>query len=234
VEFKEKLRVSKTLLGIVGGMGVQATACYFDKLHNFQNVTTEQEYIDILLYSIPSIPDRTAYIMQQSSENPLDILVNALQTLESAGVSCITIPCATSHYFYENLVEATNVPIINMLDVTARNVSESGAEKVYLLATDGTISSKIFHSAFDKYGIDVCVPASSVQSRVMEIIYDIKRGTAVSSDVIESLSKQPCEGKKQVTILGCTELCIYAGQSPGVINILDILAQAAIKQMRDL
>jgi len=215
----------KPLLGIIGGMGTQATACFYETLHNFQTITTEQEYLDILLYSIPSTPDRTAFITGQSKESPLVNLIHAAKTLESAGATCIAIPCVTSHFFYSDLVKAVNIPILNMLDETAAFVAGKGIGKVCLLATDGTIKGKAFHSAFEKRGIEVCVPPEENQKKLMTIIYDIKCGIDVSRDALDCM----LEG---VTVLGCTELCIFAKKSDNVINTLDVLAASALRQAR--
>jgi len=213
----------KTLLGIIGGMGTQATACFYEKLHSMQNVTKEQEYLDVLLYSIPSTPDRTAYITGQSPESPLEHLIKAAKTLETAGAACIAIPCVTSHYFYEDLKNAVSIPILNMLDETVDFVAEKGIKKICLLATDGTIKGRAFHTAFNKRGIEVIVPPDDEQHKLMTVIYDIKRGVEVAPDALYSMSED-------IIVLGCTELCVIADERPNVINTLDVLAASALRQ----
>jgi len=239
-------------------MGTQATACLYDILHDLQSVSVEQEYIDVLLYSKPSIPDRTAYITGQSAADPLEALVDAAKTLENAGVDCIAIPCATSHYFYDELTKAVNIPILNLLDATAKYVKTLGAKKVCLLATDGTIKSRLFHNAFEKSAIAVVTPSDSVQADLMDMIYDIKRGEVVSSEALAGIVSKVCTDGVDTVILGCTELCVLDGgqrrQGDGssvlfsvykedilsktnktdepspclLVNILEVLAEASI------
>jgi aspartate racemase len=193
----------------------------------------------VLLYSKPSIPDRTAYITGQSTDNPFDALVSAAKTLENAGADCIAIPCATSHYFYDDLAKAVNIPILNLLDETAEYVKTLGIKKVCLLATDGTNKSRLFHIAFNKCGIEVITPADSVQADLMDMIYDIKRGEEVSSEVLSGIVSKVCDDGVDAVVLGCTELCVpyqnhtgSAGAVPPfskrVINILQVLAEASI------
>jgi aspartate racemase len=191
-------------------MGTQATACLYGIIHDLQCVTVEQEYIDILLYSRPSIPDRTAYITGQSAESPLAALVSAAKTLENAGVDCIIIPCATSHFFYDELVKAVGIPILNLLDETAQYVKALGAKSVCLLATDGTVKSRLFHKAFEKLGIEVITPTDGVQADLMEMIYDIKRGDEVSPDALCDIASKACDGEVDAVVLGCTELCVVS------------------------
>jgi len=218
----------KPLLGVIGGMGTQATAWFYEKLHCLQTVSVEQEFLDVLLYSMPSAPDRTAYITGRSSESPLGSLIHAAKTLETAGADCIALPCATSHFFYADLVAAVNVPILNMLDETASYVSERGITKVCLFATDGTVKGRAFHSAFEKLGIEVVTPDDETQDSLMKIIYDVKRGVDVSPDTIDVITAKSLETGADAVILGCTELCVIASENPSAINILEVLAKASI------
>ena len=209
-------------------MGTQATACFYEMLHSLQNVGTEQGYLDILLYSKPSIPDRTAYITGQSSDSPLVPLIQAAQTLESGGASCIAIPCATSHFFYDDISQAVNVPIINMLDETVRCAAEQGARKICLLATDGTLKSGIFHKAFEKHGIAVIAPPEDAQANLMDMIYDIKLGIAAESEKLDSIVYELLRNGVDAVVLGCTELCITTKRTSNAINTLEVLANASL------
>jgi len=233
-------------------MGTQATACLYQALHDLQNVSVEQEYFDVLLYSKPSIPDRTAYITGKSTENPLESLINAALILENAEVDCIAIPCATSHFFYDELTKAVSIPILDLLDETARYAKAIGAKKVCLLATDGTIKSRLFHDALERYGIEAATPPDNVQADLMEIIYDIKRGEVFSSDILNAIISKVCDDGVDAVILGCTELCVLKTKDRGqvhqsclnhpqsadgtlfskrtnhIVNILEVLAEASI------
>ena len=223
--------MTKPLLGVIGGMGTQATAWFYEKLHTLQTVTVEQDYLDVLLYSMPSIPDRTAFITGQSTESPLFYLIHAAKTLESSGVSCIALPCATSHYFYDELSEAVNVPILNILEETARYAEKQGHTGVCLFATDGTLKGRAFHSAFDKYNIAVSLPSPEVQKDLMTLIYDIKRGAEVRPGALEMIIKNVQKAGAQTIILGCTELCVIANESPDTVNILTVLAKSALNKL---
>ncbi|MDR2569355.1 MAG: amino acid racemase [Oscillospiraceae bacterium] len=221
--------MNNSLLGIIGGLGTQASAWFYKRLHALQNVNTEQEYMDILLYSIPSMPDRTAYITGKSKDSPLGALIHAAQTLETAGVSHIAIPCVTSHFFYDDISKAVSIPIVNILEETVRVVISSGNRyKVCLLATDGTIEGRVFHTMFEKASIDLMTPSREHQAELMTLIYDIKRAVTVNHEVLDKIIAKSLENGAETVILGCTELCIAAKESSGVINTLDVLAKACL------
>jgi len=219
----------KPLLGVAGGMGTQVTSCFYDKLHALQSVTVEQEYLDVLIYSKPTIPDRTAYITGQSSESPLEPLICVLRALESVGSTLIAVPCVTSHFFYDDLVKAVNVPVLNMLEETAAYTAERGIGKVCLFATDGTLKGGAFHNAFKKHGIDVIDPSDEIQSALMAIIYDIKRGVTLSSCVLDPLIEKALKTGAEAAVLGCTELCLLGSKRNDTIDTLEILAKSAVR-----
>jgi len=212
-------------------MGTQVTACFYEMLHGLQTVTAEQEYFDILLYSIPTTPDRTAYITGQSSDSPLESLIHAARTLESAGASCIALPCVTSHYFYTDLVKSIKIPILNMLDETACYAAGCGIKSVCLMATDGTVKGGAFHLAFAAHGIKVSVPPKKTQADLMALIYAVKRGVSISElpFTLESIVSETLKSGTGAVVLGCTELCINTKETPNVINTLEVLAKASIK-----
>jgi len=226
----EPIKTSAPLLGVIGGMGTQATACFYEKLHALQSVTKEQDYLDVLVFSMPSIPDRTAFITGKSDDNPLNHLIRAAKTLENAGSSCIALPCATSHYFYDDIKNSVNIPILHLLDETAKYVYNQNIKKVCLLATTGTIQGKAFHSAFGKYNIEVTTPQQNIQSEIMDIIYNIKKGTDVSPQVLNQIIDISLNNTESV-ILGCTELCVINNENSKIVNILDVLAKASVKSL---
>ncbi|MCL2603899.1 MAG: amino acid racemase [Defluviitaleaceae bacterium] len=220
-------------LGVVGGMGAQATALFYEKLIALQNVETEQEYIDVLIYSKSSIPDRTAYITGKSGESPLPALLHAVKTLKTAGASCIAIPCITSHFFLDDLGNRDFGCILNMLEETARHISGTGYKKVGLLATMGTLHGRFFHDALARYNIETLEPTPADQAALMEYIYAIKKGRSVDLARLHGFSGALLSQGAEAVILGCTELSVAAKDSShDYIDALDILAQAAITKSK--
>ena len=58
-------------LGIIGGLGPMATTYFLYLLTRMSRAENDQEHMEILMHSKPSIPDRTRYILGQSRENPV-------------------------------------------------------------------------------------------------------------------------------------------------------------------
>lgn len=214
-------------LGVLGGMGVQATGLFYNMLASLQSVETEQQYTDVLLYSKPSIPDRSAYILKRSAESPFHSLLDGVQTLQNAGVSCIAIPCITAHYFYDELAAASSTPIINILTAVARHAHAQGIKKIGVLATAGTLHAGLLQKAFAEF--DICVVTPKDENTVMQVVYEVKRGAHVSHTHLQHMSKELYQAGAQAVLLGCTELSIIAASAPHeYIDALQVLATCAL------
>ncbi len=202
-------REAYRVLGILGGLGPMATVYFYEMITEHTEVTRDQDHIDMVISSRATTPDRTAFILGQSDENPLPIMVEEASRLIRAGAEVIVLPCNTAHYFYDELSRQTGVPIINIITETVSYCAARGWHKVGILATEGTVKSGAYHEACRRAGIEVIAPSEENQAMITEIIYgQIKKGLPVDYDrffaVADSLRAQGC----QTLILGCTELSL--------------------------
>jgi len=89
-------------------------------------------------------------------------LCNDARTLETLGASNIAITCNTSHYFYKHIQNAVKIPVINMIQESVNYAVHKydNVKRVGIMATDGTIGSKIYHKACRKARGDACTAVS--------------------------------------------------------------------------
>ena len=198
----------KKTVGIMGGMGPLATA---DLIYNIVSSTAaekDSDHVHLIVDSDGSVPDRTAAILC-GAESPLPHLCTMAKKLEYMGADIIAISCNTSHYFYEQICEAVNVPVINMIDETARSVARSGAKRALLLATDGTVKMGLYDKYLSRYGIETVRMTDEGQREVMKLIYDcVKAGKyEFDTETFYRHLREAGAGDMPV-ILGCTELPI--------------------------
>jgi aspartate racemase len=59
--------MKKKILGVLGGMGPAAGARLISLITEFTAAEREQEHMEIILHSLPSIPDRTDFILGKSN-----------------------------------------------------------------------------------------------------------------------------------------------------------------------
>ena len=199
---------AKKTVGIMGGMGPMATA---DLIYNIVSQTKAQrdsDHIHLLIDSDGSVPDRTAAILE-GGESPVPKLCTMAKKLEYMGADIIAISCNTSHHFYSEICEAVNVPVMNMIDETARYVARSGAREVLLLATDGTVKMGLYEEYLSRYGVKTLYMSDEGQREVMKLIYDCVKAGHYEFDVDRFRSMLRAAGAENCpVILGCTELPI--------------------------
>lgn len=222
----------KIVLGILGGLGPMSSVYFYEMLTSHTKATCDQQHLNILLSSRADIPDRTAFITGNGTQNPLPAMQEEIRRLERGGVGIIAIPCNTAHYFYDGIAACTSLPILNIMEETARFAHRLGVSRVGVLATEGTVCSGAYRSMLSRYGI-ACVDCTAEEQRVIShIIYrEIKQGSAADIDaflrVADSLTAQGCER----IILGCTELSLLKKQNhlgTRFIDALEVLAYRAI------
>ena len=94
--------MAEKIIGVLGGMGPEATIDLFTKLVKSTRAKKDQDHLRILIDNNPKIPDRTRAI-QGKGPSPLPQLIRSGKTLEKAGANFIIIPCVTAHYYVERL-----------------------------------------------------------------------------------------------------------------------------------
>lgn len=224
--------MAEGILGVLGGMGPQATNTFYQRIIDRTQAETDQEHLRVLIWSDAKIPDRTAAILGGRQEEEFRHLLKDAKLLEGAGCTVIAIPCNTSHYFADRLQAQLSIPILNMIRETVAVIAAAGKERVGILATDGTVQTGIYQTELTKAGLTPVIPTPEVQKLVMSIIYDeIKRGEAGSrekfAEIDGFLRKAGCD----CAILGCTELSVYRHRHdlpPYYIDAMEVLAEKAI------
>jgi aspartate racemase len=232
--------MSEKIIGILGGMGPEATIDLFTKIVKGTNVKKDQDHLRILIDNNPKVPDRTLAI-HRKGPSPLPQLIRSAKILENAGADFIVIPCVTAHYYYESLQKKIKIPIFHIVEETVKYVQAKlrRIRKIGLLATTGTIQTGLFQKAFSQTGIELILPNPETQeTSVMEAIYG-KQGikatgpSEISKRLILKASEKLIQQGGQAIIAGCTEVPLVLKEgdlSVPVIDPLSILAKIAIEK----
>ncbi|WMJ76477.1 MULTISPECIES: aspartate/glutamate racemase family protein [unclassified Sedimentibacter] len=220
-------------IGIIGGMGPLATVDLYHRIVLRTKAATDQEHIHVIIDGNTDIPDRTKAIISDG-KSPTEELIKSARKLEQAGADFLIMPCNTAHYYVDVIKQSVNIPFVNMLEETTKyTLNKYGKEAVIgILATDGTIKSKIYENYYAKVGIKTVIPEKT-QEKIMKFIYDVikkgnyEEGTALLFECLEELK----EKKADAFLLGCTELSSaqYMYKFDGnFINPMEVLTEASI------
>ena len=222
------------ILGVLGGMGPQATNTFYQRIIDRTQAETDQEHLRVLIWSDAKIPDRTAGILgtPDQAEAVYAALLAGAKLLEGAGCTVLAIPCNTSHYFVDRLQAQLHIPIIHMIRETVAAIQAMGKKTVGILATDGTVQTGIYQKELTAAGLTPVTLPERLQKTVMSIIYDeIKGGKPVDLPeflrIADALKAAGC----QRAVLGCTELSLIkrnCGLDDFFIDSTEVLARETI------
>jgi aspartate racemase len=238
----EDMAVREQVIGILGGMGPEATIDLFSKIVKLTGARTDQEHLRILIDNNPKIPNRTLALLGKGP-SPVSQLRLSARALERAGADFIIIPCVTAHAFYAPLQRTTGVPIVHIVRETAGHVLARfpDVRTIGLLATTGTVGAGLFQEAFAGTPVRVLTPTAGIQQRfVMRAIF-AKTGikavgpSAWSKRLIVDAANSLIARGAEAVIAGCTEipLVLQDGDvSVPVIDPITTLARAAIDLAR--
>ena len=232
------------ILGVLGGMGPQATNTFYQRIIDRTQAETDQEHLRVLIWSDAKIPDRTAGILgtPDQAEAVYAALLAGAKLLERAGCTVLAIPCNTSHYFVDRLQAQLRIPIIHMIRQTVAAIQAMGKKTVGILATDGTVQTGIYQKELTAAGLTPVTLPERLQKTVMSIIYDeIKKGETGSREKFGEVDAWLRQAGCDCAILGCTELSVYRALHslpPYYMDAMEVLAEQAIlrcgKQLRNV
>lgn len=225
--------MKKGKLGVIGGMGPQATIQFCQRIVDLTDARSDQEHLPMLILNDTEMPDRTAALLSGQTGPVSARLLADARALESWGAAAIAVTCNTAHAFLPEIQKELNTPVIHMVEETAEALKAQGCRRVGILGTDGTLQTGLYHAALEARGIQALSPSPAAQARVMEVIYgEIKKGLRGSEEAFSpaarSLREQGCER----IILACTELSAYKdwhGLDDFFVDAMDVLARRCVE-----
>ncbi|MFH1630711.1 MAG: amino acid racemase [Candidatus Aenigmatarchaeota archaeon] len=226
------IKQNKTI-GILGGMGPEATALFYQEIiyqcQKQYGAQYDRDFPEIFIYSLP-IPDIVNGI--KDPEKIMPFLVKGIRKLEYAGADFIVMPCNTIHYFFDEMKKYSSIPMLNIIEEVAKKAKSTNCRKIGLLATATTIDNKLYDKILEKYGIGLIIPKQ--QERVTEIILNILAGKKLESDkeALKILVAEMKELGADAIVLGCTDIPILLKQEDVDIVLLDTiktLAESTVK-----
>ena len=221
-------------LGVLGGMGPQATQVFYQFVLDRTDAARDQEHLPAVILSDTGVPDRTAAILSGDREGVYRRLLEDARLLEGCGCTAIAIPCNTSHYFVDRLPGETDVPILHMIRETAAALAAQGKKRPGILATDGTIQTGLYQKECSAVGLEAAAPDPETQKLVMSIIYDeIKQGETGSRDKFAKIDRAIRRMGCDCAVLACTELSVFATYHPlppFYADAMMVLAERAVER----
>src|SRR5271163_5103637 len=130
-----ELRSAHRAVGIIGGMGPEATVDLMRRVIAKTPARDDQDHIHLIVESNPKIPSRIAHLIEGSGPDPTPELIRIAVNLQRAGADALAIPCNTAHAYADSIRRAVSIPLLDMVSLTVEKIAASGRTRVGLLAS---------------------------------------------------------------------------------------------------
>ncbi len=230
---------AEKVIGIIGGMGPEATIDLFQKIVKATPARTDQEHLRILIDCNPKIPDRVKAIFEQA-ESPARALIVTAQNLERSGADLLLIPCNAAHYYHGEVAKKVSVPVLHMIEETARYCRRKfpRLQTFGLLAGSSTVVLGLYAKAFAKVRKKILNPRPESQEKIMNCIYEIKGGNLgpqVKKELLRA-AQELAEAGAQAILLGCTEVPLVLQDGDLALPFIDptrVVAEISVAMARE-
>jgi aspartate racemase len=221
-------------IGLIGGMSWESSAEYYRILNQgVRDRLGPTASARCLLWSFDfSEIERLQH--EGDWRGLADRMTDAASRLEKAGADLLLICTNTMHRMAEAVQQAVSIPLLHIVDPTAKRIKAAGLRRIGLLGTAFTMEQEFYKGRLAKHGLDVLVPNAAERAVVHRIIYEelvagvtTPASRAAYRDVIEQLVTRGAEG----IILGCTEIMLLVRPADSAVPLFDttaLHAQAAV------
>jgi len=221
-------------IGILGGMGPQATIDFEDRLHRVAQrllpMHANQGYPPMVTVSVRHAPVLVDARGKPSSPLTLDPRFLELVRRFGEWADLLVCPANTPHFFVDEIIAASGCEMISIIDVTVAELRRRGAERVGLT---GLGIPQVYSERLAAEGFEVATASPDQVAALDEAILCLMEGNTTEAHRASARAAVDAVRAQEVdaTILGCTEIPLILGDGADAedfVNPGQLLAEAAV------
>jgi len=223
-------------IGLLGGMTCESSLVYYKLINKITreklggNHSAESVMVSVDFAKVEPLMEKGKW------DDVLAVMIKAAKDIENGGADFLLLCANTAHKLAAEIGREIGIPIVHIVDATAREILKAGFGKVGLLGTRFTMEEEFFTGRLrEQHGIEVLVPEKKERERIHRVIIDElalgKVDPAAGREIWGIIDRLVANGA-QAVILGCTELPLLIKQDQGRIPLFDttlIHARAAVE-----
>jgi len=203
-------------LGIVGGVGPEATADYYRRLiARWRERGPAGTYPSILLDSLNSKSALDA-LLEGDLEPTVRLFDASVARLAGGGAQLGLIASVTMHLAYDRIAAAAPIPMLSVLDALVTAARTGGIRRPGVLATRPTTEGTFFARPFAAAGIELVRPEEADRAYVHEIYFgELVKGRFTDETrarLVAVIERMKTRDEIDAIILGGTELPLVLGE----------------------
>lgn len=229
--------MSEPVVGIIGGMGPEATVDLMRRVIFATAADDDAEHIHMLVDNNPKVPSRIKALIEGTGENPGPVIASMAKRLEQAGADFLVIPCNTAHHYWSFAATAVAVPVWHLVDLTLRRISEDMGKpaQVGILASPALRKVGLYESHCAGYDVSLVYPKK--EAALLEVIRAVKANRVTEREIriLSDTARQLTHAGANALVLGCTEFSLISGRIETVTPVFDslqVLADQIVLQVK--
>ena len=222
-------------IGLIGGTGPESTIVYYRRLvYDVQKRAGSACFPNLTIESL-SVFDVLNFCEQGNFSGLTQYLLTGIERLAAAGAQYGALTGITPHIVFDELAEASPIPLFSMLDTACSYGTEHQFSKIALFGTLPTMNGTFFQKSFHKAGIQVITPSEDEKNYIgSKIETELEYGKIIPhtrEQFCRIANRMISEEGAEAVVLGCTELpLIFEGTRLSVpyMDVMDIHIQALV------
>jgi aspartate racemase len=154
--------------GMIGGLGPESTIAYYRALiAMYRDRTADGSYPPILINSV----DLTKVLQLVAAgrlDELADYLLTELRSIARAGADFGFIAANTPHVVFDELRQASPIPMISIVEATRAKAQTLGLTRLGIFGTRFTMQGGFYHDVFSQAGITLVAPSEDERAYVHE------------------------------------------------------------------
>jgi len=218
-------------VGILGGMGPEATILIMQKLLAAVKARDDADHLPLIVDQNPQVPSRIRHLIEGTGEDPGPVLADMARRLVAGGAEALAIPCNTAHHYAPMVRQAVSVPLLDMVALSVEHAAGLVAPggKVGILASPAVRKVGLFDGALAQRGLTAIYATD--ETAMLAAIRQIKANgpQPEARQTLQVASKDLADRGASVQLVACTEFSLIAASvAQGVLafDTLDVLVRA--------
>lgn len=220
-------------VGILGGMGPEATILIMQKLLASVAAKDDADHIPLIVDQNPQVPSRIKHLLENTGDDPGPVMADMARRLVAGGAEALAIPCNTAHHYAGFVRDAVDVPFLDMIALStahAASLAAAGAQ-IGILASPAVRKVGLFEAPLARLGLTATYPQD--EGAMLAAIRQIKaQGPQPQARAtLRAASDELLQRGAKVQMIACTEFSLIADAVVPKADAFDTLDSlvAAIK-----
>ena len=212
------------IAGIIGGIAPESTVDYYRSVvARYRERKADGSYPPVIIDSI----DMTRMLKLAANDRGAltDYLAAEIERLARAGATFAALASNTPHLVFDELVPRSPIPLVSIVEATARAAKGQGLRRLGILGTRFTMEGRFYPEVFSRAGLSAVPPPpedlGAVHARYMdELVKGVFR-PEVRAEIIGVVSRMRAREGVDAVVLAGTELPLLLRDAASPVPLLD-------------